>query len=122
MACKLFLAIALPKRIMTNVFPADDERLLQESLQQSLQDLALQLGQPIDEEAAEQLYRAARDLLSHLPYTPLTLARVAATLLVYQVQKTDAEEVAWFQTQVQQCPDDAEVEELIESIHRTDAL
>ena len=122
MACKLFLAIALPKRIMTNVFPADDEQLLQESLQQSLQDLARQLGQPIDEAAAEQLYRAAHDLLSHLPYTPLTLARVAATLLVYQVQKTDAEEVAWFQTQVQQCPDDAEVEELIESIHRTDAL
>ncbi len=54
--------------------------------------------------------------------SPLTLARVAGTLLVYQVQDTELEESQWFNNQVKQCLDEEEVEELIESIHRTDAL
>jgi hypothetical protein len=52
----------------------------------------------------------------------MTLARVAGTLLVYQIGDTEPEEIKWFNTQVKQCLDSEEVEELIESIHRTDAL
>jgi hypothetical protein len=51
----------------------------------------------------------------------LTLARVAGTLLVYDIQ-TATEELQWFKAQIEQCLDEEEVEELIESIHRTDAL
>ncbi|WP_089131113.1 hypothetical protein [Tolypothrix sp. NIES-4075] len=32
----------------------------------------------------------------------LTLARVAGTLLVYQIEDTEPEEIKWFNTQVQQ--------------------
>jgi len=42
--------------------------------------------------------------------------------LVYQVQEIEVEELNWFNTQVKQCLDEEEVEELIESLHRTDAL
>jgi hypothetical protein len=56
------------------------------------------------------------------PHHPLKSARVAGTLLVYQIEDTEPEEFKWFNTQVQQCLDSEEVEELIESIHRTDAL
>jgi hypothetical protein len=39
------------------------------------------------------------------------------------VQKgIEAEEQAWFKAQMQQCLAEEEVEELIESLHRTDAL
>lgn len=79
------------------------------------------MGKPLDEAAAERLCQDAHELLGHLPYEPLTLARVAGTLLVYQ-QDTESEELEWFRSQVQQCPSDEEVEELIESIHRADAL
>jgi hypothetical protein len=43
-------------------------------------------------------------------------------LLVYRVTDTELEEFEWFTTQMKQCLDEEEVEELIESIHRTDAL
>ncbi|QYO62303.1 hypothetical protein [Leptolyngbya sp. 7M] len=99
---------------------ADNE--LQRSIQQSLQDLADQMGHPIEQSTAQQLYYEATDLLDHLSYEPLTLARVAGTLLVYRVQKIEVEEVDWFKQQVRQCPDEEEVEELIESLHRTDGL
>jgi hypothetical protein len=59
---------------------------------------------------------------SHVSPSPLTLARVVGTLLVYQIEETEPEELKWFNTQVKQCLDSEEVEELIESIHRTDAL
>lgn len=96
---------------------------LQNLIGQSLQEIALQMQHPIDETTAAELYREAKELLSHLSVTPLTLARVAGTLLVYRVQKgIEAEEREWFKTQVQQCADEEEVEELIESLHRTDAL
>ncbi|MBW4661419.1 MAG: hypothetical protein KME15_22315 [Drouetiella hepatica Uher 2000/2452] len=95
---------------------------LQRSIQQSLQDIALQMGRPLDDVAAARLYQESNDLLNHISYESLTLARVAGTLLVYQMQKTEVEELEWFRSQVQQCADDEEVEELIESIHRTDAL
>jgi hypothetical protein len=95
---------------------------LQRSIQQSLQDIAAQMGTTLDAIEAERLYQDASQLLNHIPYEPLTLARVAGMLLVYQLQETEAEELAWFRTQVQQCPSDEEIEELIESVHRTDAL
>jgi hypothetical protein len=95
---------------------------LQRSIQQSLQDIAAQMGKTLDAIAAEQLYQDASELLNHISYEPLTLARVAGTLLVYQIQETEAEELEWFRLQVQQCPSDEEIEELIESVHRTDAL
>lgn len=96
---------------------------LQRAIQQNLQEVAVQMGRPIEAETAKQLYREAADLLSHMAYAPITLARVAGTLLVYQLQKGfELEEVEWFKSQVKECPDDEEVEELIESLHRTDTL
>ncbi|HEY9627824.1 MAG TPA: hypothetical protein V6C84_11025 [Coleofasciculaceae cyanobacterium] len=103
---------------MNDSSPSD----LSRSIQHSLQDIASQMGKPLNEVAAARLCQEAHELLHHISYEPLTLARVAGTLLVYQLQKTEAEELVWFKSQVQQCPDDEEVEELIESIHRTDAL
>jgi hypothetical protein len=96
---------------------------LQNLIQQNLQEIALQMHHPIDEATAAELYRDATELLSHLSVAPLTLARVAGTLLVYRVQRgIEAEEKEWFVSQVQQCSDEEDVEELIESLHRTDAL
>ena len=103
---------------MSHIFPLD----IQRSIQQNLQAIASQIGHPLNTEAAEQLYGDASDLLNHLSPEPLTLARVAGTLLVYQMHRTELEELGWFRLQVQQCSDDEEVEELIESIHRIDAL
>lgn len=80
------------------------------------------MEEPIDRETAELLYQEAVELLNHMAYAPITLARVAGTLLVFQLQPVEPEELTWFKTQVRQCPDDEEVEELIESMHRTDAL
>ena len=107
---------------MSDSFANEDEQL-QGAIQQSLLDLAVQIGHPISEKTAKVLYRQAVDLLNHMGYAPITLARVAATLLIYQAQDgIEPEELEWFKTQVQQCPDDVEVEELIESMHRTDSL
>lgn len=103
---------------MTNrSFPSE----FQQSIQQSLQDIASQMGKPLDEMAAERLYQNTTALFNHVP-EPLTLARVAGTLLVYQIQAIEPEELEWFKAQVQQCSSDEEIEELIESLHRTDAL
>lgn len=107
---------------MTNVVSSNNDQHLQMSIQQSLQEIALQMGQPLDETAAAGLYQDARGLLSHVAHTPLTLARVAGTLLVYQSSNAEAEESNWFKAQVAQCLNDEEVEELIESIHRVDSL
>lgn len=104
---------------MTDSFSPSE---LQASIEQSLQDIALQMAQPIDEKTATQLYQEASRLLSHIDYAPITLARVAGTLLVYQLQKVEPEELAWFKSQVSQSPNDEEIEELIESIHRIDSL
>ncbi len=103
---------------MNDSSPSD----LQRSIQQSLRDIALQMGKSLDKVTAARLYQESDDLLNHISHEPLTLARVAGTLLVYEVQKTEVEELEWFKSQVQQCSDDEEVEELIESIHRTDGL
>lgn len=76
----------------------------------------------MNEQAVQQVYQAAVDLLSHVAYAPITLARLAGTLLVYQVQDTESEEFEWFTSQVKQCSTDDEIEELIESLHRIDSL
>jgi hypothetical protein len=92
------------------------------SIQQSLLQLSSQLGHPLDIASVEQIYQSARDLLSHISPTPVTLARVAGTLLVYHIQEPGGEELKWFKAQIEQCLDEEEVEESIESLHRTDAL
>jgi hypothetical protein len=92
------------------------------SIQESLLQLSIQLGHPLDRASTDQIYQNARDLLSHISPTPVTLARVAGTLLVYHIQDPEGEEVKWFKAQIEQCSDEEEVEESIESLHRTDAL
>ena len=100
----------------------DDQQHLQLSIQQSLQDIAVQMEEPITSEAAHQLYQEAVTLLSHIDYAPITLARVAGTLLVFQLQEIEPDEQEWFETQIKSASEAEEVEELIESMNRTDAL
>jgi hypothetical protein len=92
------------------------------SIQESLLQLSSQLGHPLDKVSVEQIYQNARDLLGHISPAPVTLARVAGTLLVYYIQDPEGEELTWFKAQIAQCVDEEEVEESIESLHRTDAL
>ncbi|MEP0910773.1 hypothetical protein NDI45_07570 [Leptolyngbya sp. GB1-A1] len=105
---------------MTHFSAPDSE--LQLTIQDSLQAIAVDLGQPIDEAEAQQLYQDALGLLDHIAWEPITLARLAGTLLVYQSQEIEPEELTWFRSQVKQCQDDEEIEELIESLHRVDSL
>jgi hypothetical protein len=96
---------------------------LQLTIQQSLQDIAEQMGEPITSETAIQLYQEAIDLLSHVvDYAPITLARVAGTLLVFQSQEIEPDEREWFKSQIKEASEAEDVEELIESMNRTDAL
>ena len=92
------------------------------SIQESLLQLSIQLGHPLNHTSVNRLYQNARDLLSHISPTPVTLARVAGTLLVYHIQDPEGEELKWFKSQIKQCLDEEEVEESIESLHRTDVL
>ncbi len=66
------------------------------SIQESLLQLSIQLGHPLDKASVDRIYQNARDLLSHISPTPVTLARVAGTLLVYHIQDPNGEEVKWF--------------------------
>jgi hypothetical protein len=66
------------------------------SIQESLLQLSIQLGYPLDQPSVEQIYQNALDLLSHISLTPVTLARVAGTLLVYHIQEPEGEELKWF--------------------------
>jgi hypothetical protein len=101
---------------MTQFSSKDDS--LQSSIQQNLLEIAAQLGDPIDLEAAKQIYREAVDLLSHVDYAPITLARVAGTLLVYQSRNIEPEELDWFKTQIKEATEAEDIEELIESMSR----
>jgi hypothetical protein len=92
------------------------------SIQESLLQLSIQLGHPLEQSSVDRLYQNARDLLSHISPTPVTLARVSGTLLVYHIQDPEGDELKWFKAQIEQCLDEEEVEESIESLHRTDAL
>jgi anthranilate phosphoribosyltransferase len=104
--------------MMNNALPDREDPSIPESLSQ----LAIQLGQPLDRPTIEQIYHQAQDLLSHISPTAVTLARVAGVLLVYRIQNPAAEELQWFNAQIQQCTDEEEVEESIESLHRVDGL
>jgi len=96
---------------------------LQLTIQQSLQDIAEQMSEPITSETATQIYQEAVDLLSHVvDYAPITLARVAGTLLVFQSQEIEPDEREWFKSQIKEAAEAEDVEELIESMNRTDAL
>jgi hypothetical protein len=107
---------------MSNPLSHPEDPDFHSSIQENLKQLSAQLGSPLDELSVMEIYQDACNLLSHLDPSPLTVARVAGILLVYQIQDTEPEESKWFNTQVQQCQDEEEVEELIESISRTDAL
>jgi hypothetical protein len=61
------------ENLMTNQLPANENPSIQDNLYQ----LSIQLGHPLDLATVEQLYQNARDLLSHITPTPVTLARVA---------------------------------------------
>ena len=108
-------------QIMNSLSP-NDEQQLQRSIEQSLQEIASQMEQPVDKQVIRQVYQNAVDLLNHVAYAPITLARLAGTLLVYQLQNIELEEVEWFKSQVKECLSDEEIEELIESLHRVDSL
>jgi hypothetical protein len=103
---------------MNNPLPANEAPSIQENLYQ----LSIQLGHPLSRATIDRLYQDASDLLSHIAPTPVTLARVAGVLLVYRIQNSETEELQWFKNQIQQCRDDEEVEEAVESLHRIDAL
>jgi hypothetical protein len=51
------------------------------------------MEQSLNASATEQIYADTAALISHISYEPLTLAHVAGTLLVFQVQKVETEEV-----------------------------
>ena len=51
----------------------NDGQQLQQLIQQSLQAIALQMGQSIDEQVVQQIYETAVELLSHIPYAPIRL-------------------------------------------------
>ncbi|WP_068819537.1 hypothetical protein [Phormidesmis priestleyi] len=104
-------------------YPSDDAQAeLVQAVQDNLQQMSILLGQPQGAEAIKQLYQAAQAHLSHLSPDPLTLARVVGVLLVYQLPGTDPDEVKWFESELQNCPDVESIEELIDSISRPDSL
>lgn len=92
------------------------------AVQANLQEVALQLGQQQDAAAIASLYQTAGLLVSHLSPDPLTVARVAGVLLVYQLPDTDPNEVKWFENELKNCSDVESIEELIDSLSRLDAL
>ncbi len=93
-----------------------------QAVQENLRQMSIQLGQPQNTAAIARLYESAQGLLDHLAPDPLTVARVAGVLLVYQLPDTDPDEVEWFQTQLHDCQDEETVDELIDSLSRPDAL
>jgi hypothetical protein len=92
------------------------------SVQERLVQLSAQLGQSLNRASVDLLCQTAEDLLRNVSPAPVTLARVAGTLLVYHLQDPEGEELQWFKAQIEQCLDEEEVEEVIESIHRIDTL
>lgn len=107
---------------MTYFSDSDEDATIVQAVQDNLQQLSRQLGQPQDADSIQRLYDSAQELLSHLAPDPLTIARVAGVLLVYQLPDTDPDEMKWFKAELSNCQDDESVEELIDSISRPDAL
>jgi hypothetical protein len=100
----------------------DEDATLVQAVQENLQQMSVQLGQPQDADAIQHLYQTAQALLSHLSPDPLTLARVAGVLLVYQLSDTDPSEEKWFKAALQTCSDGEAIEELVDSLSRPDSL
>ncbi len=107
---------------MAHSLDPDDPTEISQEIQEQLQQLSVQLGHPQGTDQIERLYQSAQTLLAHLAPDPLTLARVAGILLVYQLPDTDPEEAKWFKAELKDCQDDEAVEELIDSISRPDSL
>jgi hypothetical protein len=107
---------------MSNSLDYTEDAELVQAVQESLQQMSIELEHPQDAEAIQQLYQKAQRLLSHLAPDPLTVARVTGVLLVYQLPGTDPEEVKWFETELQNSLDLESIEELVDSIFRPDAL
>jgi hypothetical protein len=108
----------MPQTFSDETDETDETDQLYFAIQESLQEIAAQMGKPISSEVAQQLYQEAVGLLSHVNYAPITLARVAATLLVYQLGQIEAEELEWLKTQIESTTEAEDVEELIESMSR----
>ena len=101
----------------------DDENVeVSQEIQENLRQMSVQLGQPQDAAQIAQIYQSAQGLLNHVAPDPLTLARVAGVLLVYQLSDADPDEAKWFKAQLRDCQDEESIEELIDSISRPDAL
>ncbi len=107
---------------MSDSFDSAEDAELVQAVQESLQQMSIELEHPQDVEAIQQLYQKAQGLLSHLSPDPLTVARVTGVLLVYQLPGTDPDEVQWFESELQNAPDLESIEELVDSIFRPDAL
>lgn len=103
-------------------FSDSNEAETAQAIQEHLQQMSIQLGHPLDADAIQQLYQLAEALVGHLAPDPLTTARVAGILLVYQISDADPEEAKWFKTELRNCQDEESIEELIDSISRPDAL
>ena len=108
--------------IMAHSLDDDENSEVSQEIQENLQQISVQLGQPQDADQIAQLYQSAQVLLDHIASDPLTLARVAGVLLVYQLSDTDPDEAKWFKAELRDCQDEESVEELIDSISRPDAL
>lgn len=93
-----------------------------QQIQSHLRQLWKQLGQSSNESTIAQVHQSAQEFLSHLDPDPLTLARVAGVLLVYQLPDADPNEATWFKHELSNCEDSESVEELIDSLSRPDAL
>ena len=92
------------------------------SIQENLKQLSAQLGSPLDELSVMEIYQNACNTTEpRFSITSYSCPR-CRNITRLQVKDTELEEFEWFCTQVKQCLDEEEVEELIESIHRTDAL
>lgn len=107
---------------MSSSFDSAEDAELVQAVQESLQQMSIELEHPQDAEAIQQLYQKAQELLSHLSPDPLTVARVTGVLLVYQLPRADPEEVTWFESELQNALDLESIEELVDSIFRPDAL
>lgn len=59
--------------IQSTIPPSPEDPTLQLTIQQSLQSITEQMGEPITSKTAQQLYQEASDLLNHLSYEPITI-------------------------------------------------
>jgi hypothetical protein len=107
---------------MAHSLDDDENAEVSQEIQENLQQISVQMGQPQDAVQIAQIYQSAQVLLDHVAPDPLTLARVVGVLLVYQLSDADPDEAKWFKGQLRDCQDEKSIEESIDSISRPDAL